>query len=123
MLMILSPTVFAKTMFGVGSSTCGAWSRERELQRQGSPTPALVGMQAWGTGYLTAMNQIAGDDILKDIDPEAAFAWVDNYCGAHPLEQLARANAALLKELVSRADRPAARSTRPAPRSTDHREP
>jgi hypothetical protein len=60
-------------------------------------------MEAWGIGYLTAMNEVERDDILLNINAAATYAWIDNYCSGHPLDTLGTAYYALTRELVKRA--------------------
>lgn len=58
--------------------------------------------QAWVLGYLSAVN--TGDpDFLKQVDPSAIFAWIDNYCRSKPLDQVVDAANGLVSELARRA--------------------
>jgi hypothetical protein len=56
-------------------------------------------------GFLTGAN-VYGDfgsmDILKGMDENAAYAWIDNYCKANPLENLSVAASALVREIFNR---------------------
>ena len=42
------------------------------------------------TGFLTAIGWVGQDgaDPLEGVDAAAVFAWIDNYCSAHPLDQI-----------------------------------
>jgi hypothetical protein len=66
-------------------------------------------MGAWVMGYLTGVNTASthrGDpDFLlrTNIDGPAAWAWIDNYCRANPLDNLFNASQALELELKQRA--------------------
>jgi hypothetical protein len=59
---------------------------------------------AWVLGYLSAYNAfVAGDgDISGTADANAVLGWMDNHCGAHPLETIEEATQALIKDLVAR---------------------
>ena len=41
-------------------------------------------------------------DFLKGNDADGVYAWMDNYCRAHPLDSLPVAAAPLIRELFDR---------------------
>jgi hypothetical protein len=99
LLLNSSPAVVAKQFFGLGGESCGAWLE----MRRDKLSVRLLGMEAWGSGYLTAMNEVERKDILLNINAEATHTWIDNYCSAHPLDTLNSAYYALTQELKVRA--------------------
>jgi hypothetical protein len=100
----------------IGDSSCGKWIEARRVHGT-----LIEGMHtSWIYGYLSAAAALlAGEarsavffgknnktliekaDILspKYIDADAINAWMDNYCGAHPLERIADALRVLLAGL------------------------
>ena len=90
------------TVIGSGTVSCGSWiesrkgSDENRLQRQG-----------WVSGYLSSYNMwtlpdnrgVEYRDVSESVDADGIFAWIDNYCGAHPFDKLAHAVEALIYEL------------------------
>jgi len=57
----------------------------------------------WISGFLTAYNyyQSATPNVAQG-PPNGVFAWMDNYCAAHPSEPIAKAAIALTDELSRR---------------------
>jgi hypothetical protein len=85
--------------FGVGGQSCGVWvdARKRnEARSQGN----------WVLGYFSALNLwgVIGrdNDALKNVDANAIYHWLDNYCQANPLETIASAVGNLARELDRR---------------------
>jgi hypothetical protein len=60
--------------------------------------------QYWALGFLSGVNisGSAGTDFLEPIDGQAVWAWLDNYCRDHPLDEFPGAIKALVRELVAR---------------------
>jgi hypothetical protein len=91
----------ATMIAGEGTGSCGEWMH---LRQEGGfkPIPA----QAWILGYLSGANIWSGSpdfpDILRETDNDSLFAWIDNYCQAHPLEKVADAANQLTIELTKR---------------------
>jgi hypothetical protein len=73
---------------GVGLLSCGRWTSDR---RQHNMT--AYGEQQWVLGYLSAAADASGStlDPLRGVDFESVWAWIDSYCAAHPIEQIAGA--------------------------------
>lgn len=69
-----------------------------------SRTPALDNIRNWVSGYLTAYNRMARDtyDILGLSEFQAAMQSIENYCKAHPLDNLSAAMEALTEEFNAR---------------------
>jgi hypothetical protein len=90
---------------GVGTSTCGTWTQER---RQGGAQAAMD--REWAQGFVSGVNYgrsstpNAPDSALGEgTDGNSWAAFVDNYCMNHPLDTVATAAIALIKELERRA--------------------
>jgi hypothetical protein len=99
-LCLLLPAASAKAdvmVMGDGLDSCGAW-----LQNRRTNSWALE-MQ-WVLGYVTGMNagiivlrQVTGKstDVVVDVagtDPYGVAGWLDNWCRAHPTENLYKAS-------------------------------
>lgn len=98
-MMLLANNALAEgvtAIYGLGGNACGDWS---------STEPTATEYRDWLLGYLSGLAASRPRDILKQTSPNAAIAWVKNYCKAHPLDGLAVAATALMKELVARASK------------------
>jgi hypothetical protein len=62
--------------------SCGTWTADRR-QRSGG---ALQDEQ-WVLGFLSGVGY-EGYDPLNGMDAEGVWAWIDNYCREHPIEQI-----------------------------------
>jgi hypothetical protein len=91
------------TYFGAGVNSCGSWTEEwaRDSQR-------LELWKAWVLGFVSGANIYAehGDFLRGPVDAPAIYAWINNYCRAHPLESLRDAAIELVGELLRRAGQP-----------------
>lgn len=88
------------TMLGHGVSTCGSWTSDL---KEGSVTSRYD--KVWLQGYLSAFNNYGsypGGDVTAGVDADGLFAWMDNYCAAHPLDKIAKGAASLIDELRAR---------------------
>jgi hypothetical protein len=59
-------------------------------------------------GFLSGVNHVTTIDLptldmFDNIDAQGIYAWVDNYCGAQPLNTIGEAADALSSELLKRA--------------------
>jgi hypothetical protein len=92
------------TTLGAGGRTCGTWT---EARRSGTTTVGYY--QEWVAGFLSGANSIIVPEDKIDtlaqpnLDAQGLYAWVDNYCIAHPLNTIAQAADALGGELIHRA--------------------
>lgn len=84
----------ARTEMGPGLVSCGAWLASTSAMR--------YGRGAWVLGYLSRAAHAYPGDLLAPLDSDAVTAWLDNYCRAHPLEDLAAAASTLEGELAHR---------------------
>jgi len=91
----------AIAVIGYQKTTCGTWTKERRA----SSASAIV-YEGWLAGFLSgwAVSEAAFNP-LANLDPEAVYDWVDNYCSTHPLDVLSVAAVTLTKELLTRAKR------------------
>lgn len=80
-----------RTQMGSGSLSCGAWLAGS------SNVPQL-----WLLGYLSRATYDHPGDMLAPVDADGLKAWVDNYCRAHPLDNLSTAANVLEHELAAR---------------------
>jgi len=72
------------TAIGLGNSSCGSWTAARRDK-------VALPYQQWVIGFLSGIGYAkpyAGLDPLKGLDGNAVYAWVDNYCGANPLNDI-----------------------------------
>jgi hypothetical protein len=88
------------TVLGAGNFSCGKWSNERRSQ-------SVSGLSAaqWVLGYVSAANRFLlthDGDVAKNTDNAALLAWLDNYCSAHPLDNLNVASGRLILELIKK---------------------
>lgn len=84
-------------IYGAGTTSCGEWLHQREES-------SWYHLGQWVLGYLTALDTFKMR--LKETDPAAVSAYVDNYCRQHPLEQLHDAALDLSLELIKRNKAP-----------------
>ena len=90
-------------VLGQGNVSCGSWLNDRK----GDDTNASS-RTAWVLGYVTAFNQYESKpagDVSEGKGTEEIMAWIDNYCGRHPGDNLYRASAALVDELRQKLGR------------------
>jgi hypothetical protein len=87
-------------VLGTGTASCGTWTSD---MKQGGVLAA--GDKEWLLGFLTAYNLHGPgtNNISKGTDAGGLFAYVDNYCAAHPLEVIADAAQQLQIELSKRS--------------------
>ena len=81
------------TIGGVSASTCGKWSALRHDH-------ASTGHEQWILGYLSGAADNASDRVnpLERLDYFAITSWMDNYCKAHPLDDMLKAARSFEKE-------------------------
>lgn len=98
-----------------GSSSCGAWREARESAGKGNTIlvthdgMSLVEKLGWVGGYMTAMNEFvlptdrgAIRNLMDSTDTQGVYSWIDNYCAAHPLDDLFEATVHLTSELETK---------------------
>lgn len=90
--MVQKPTVL-----GQGTESCEQWINDR----RGSPT-AAARAEAWVLGYLTAYNAYTqqGENIMRGINVNDVFTWLDKYCQDDPRLDLEFASTGFLAQLM-----------------------
>ena len=75
---------------GQGNSSCGAWT----AARSGGVVRAL-GFEQWVLGFISGIGSARADaNPLNGMDADGIWAWIDNYCREHPIDELLTAAAA-----------------------------
>lgn len=76
-----------------GTYSCGFYVKSRAL---GSTSPP-----SWLLGFLSGANVYGSQkvDLLKNVDHESLFLWMDKYCKETPLESMESGARLLLNEL------------------------
>ncbi len=91
-----------KYIYGAGTISCAEWLNYRSTGNN----PNSYQVQAWVDGFLSAYN-LADDEhadfLISAPKAVASYAWIDNYCGPKPLDEVIQAVVALKKELQSRS--------------------
>jgi hypothetical protein len=104
----ISSAAEAYTSAGSGTASCGAWTAARR-DRQ------ALNLEQWILGFLTGVADLAASrgvtvpgkvDPLNGVDVQAVWAWVDNFCHAHPLETVIEAGEAFATERSQAARKP-----------------
>ncbi len=94
----LSPAIAAAGGVMVkGYPTCGAWIQTRSPD--GKPAHDAT---IWVLGFLSGVAWESNQDIIDSVDPASIDVWMDNYCHAHPLNNVANGVASLAKELQAK---------------------
>jgi hypothetical protein len=89
---------------GVGQFSCGHWLENKPTRPIGEYASAdnILGVMdtQWVLGFLSAFNRY-GDgsgNVMQGTDNSGIYAWIDNYCAAHPLDSIVKAAMALVEE-------------------------
>jgi hypothetical protein len=95
-LLLQAGNAAGTTIITVEEASCGTWTSERAAN---SMTAAQL--KAWSMGFLSgwALTQ-SPTDPLRGMDKDKLIGWIDNYCRAHPLDQVTKAVAALIHILA-----------------------
>ena len=89
------------TAYGHGAQSCGEWTR----RQRASPRIGWLDGHIWVSGFVSGASFVArtaSGEQLARTDSAAMVAWIDNYCLATPLDNLAGASEALTEELARR---------------------
>jgi hypothetical protein len=86
-------------VLSMGTKTCGEYVSDFKADERGKLDNSI-----WVAGFLTAYNIYTKGtkNISRNTDPAAWDLWINNYCERNPLDQVADAAVALVKELKSR---------------------
>jgi hypothetical protein len=76
---------------GSGTASCGAWTADRHQLAN-----RALSDEEWVLGFLSGVGYIGYDSAnpLNKTDADGVWAWIDNYCSAHPISQISDAAAA-----------------------------
>ncbi|WP_425998823.1 hypothetical protein [Caulobacter sp. DWR1-3-2b1] len=88
-----------KSIIGHGTMSCGKYTSERKDSNSLFPMTAMI----WVSGYLSRAAYVRKGNMLKTVEYEALQGWMDNYCAANPLENVATAASTLEVELAERS--------------------
>lgn len=88
--ILLTPTAQAYTIYGFPGVSCGSWTSARGLENMKEAQYA-----SWVLGFVSGAGY--AEVKMKETDSQAMLAWVDNYCGANPLDTIVEA----IKELIA----------------------
>jgi len=91
---VMQPGTF--TQYGNYGVSCGKFTSSPETQRE-AYRAWLMGFVS-GAGYGYSMK----GTMLAETDYRGGTAWIDKYCTEHPLDEIAVAAVALVKELAAR---------------------
>ena len=97
--------IYAHTYYvhGAGAVSCGKWTQDRR-----DSVPLAGALESWVQGFISAANGAMAQpgapmfDWAADTNDEGVFAWIDNYCAAHPLNHVSTAADAMFGELMAR---------------------
>jgi hypothetical protein len=86
-------------------------ARKTPLTEYSTKAGLRAAKEAWLGGYLSSQNDLSWfyntgaplPDFLKGRDWDVLTAWIDNYCQAHPLDNLDKAAQQLFFELIGGA--------------------
>ena len=88
----------AAKMYGAGAQTCGTWTERRADDEAAIYESWVLGFLSYmnifleqGTGGLVVNITGATEQSVGTVD-DGLFAWIDNYCAAHPLGMVAEAS-------------------------------
>jgi hypothetical protein len=86
---------------GLVGVSCGTWTQGRK-----STDDALqFSRESFVLGFMSAIARLflpVGSSLSEGTDVEGLFSYIDNYCAAHPLDNLAAASEVLSRELVAK---------------------
>lgn len=105
-LMLLQMPEEAWAFRTIGVPSCGDWVESR----QSHPSTAELANKSWLMGYMTGMadglpSEVA-PNLLGETDGDSLVVWMDNYCKAHPLENVLLGGQELTTELLRRQQKP-----------------
>jgi hypothetical protein len=78
-------------VYGHGNQSCGQWTEKNNKIRD-------TYLHTWVIGFVSGAGFVAPTP-LRTTDAAGMAAWIDTYCAAHPLDNLAQATGMLVTEL------------------------
>jgi hypothetical protein len=87
-IALITDSAEAFKIIGAGVDSCGTWTADRRQQ-----SGAALQDEQWVVGFLSGIGYRGDDDSdpLKGMDAQGVWAWIDNYCLAHPIETVSTA--------------------------------
>jgi hypothetical protein len=85
-LTVTATEAKAFLIIGAGVDSCRTWIDDRSQRNAGS-----LQDEQWVLGLLSGVALADASDPLKGMDTQGVWAWIDNYCRAHPIETIAHA--------------------------------
>jgi hypothetical protein len=82
----------AYTIYGAGAKSCGTWTDVRKNKNSYSHV-------SWVLGFVSSYGYY-GDKNLKEVDYQAMYSWMDNYCQASPLNRISDGAKKLVEALT-----------------------
>ena len=92
-----TPSRSWSTFEGAGGASCGKWIEARAHQEGDSQV-----YSQWVVGFLAGVTWASEVDLVGGTDISGRDAWLDSYCGAHPLDSISTAAESLANELHHR---------------------
>jgi len=83
-----------------GATSCGTWVAQTK-----EDGILISATRMWLIGYLSGRVMESGRDVMRGTDNPSFYLWVDNYCKANPLNDIADAGDALFSELAKKRGR------------------
>jgi hypothetical protein len=98
-VVLMTGSVEAYQILGPGVSSCADWTADRRTIGTSDPDVAYMDLY-WVLGFISGVGYLGhpGLDPLNGQSDMAVAAWVDRYCEAHPLDKIAVAAAAFIRE-------------------------
>ena len=80
------------SMIGQGLLSCATWTQKRDSSTTETERVERAGEEAWVAGFLSGAGEYTqGMNSLEHSDINRVLDYIDNYCKAHPDEQMVRA--------------------------------
>jgi glycogen synthase len=102
--MAYAENIYMTPIFGVGNQSCGSWTQARHTGTEYVDKAWVAGFLTGASAvYLQRFNLSPLNETIANRDDQGLWAWLDNYCLAHPLDSIATASGTLENELVDRS--------------------
>ena len=88
--------------WAVGGSlmSCRSWTANKPAAMQIETLKRIAPMN-WVYGYLSGKASALKLDLVGDLHPSTIGDWLDNYCGAHPADDIQKAAGVLAADLIA----------------------
>jgi len=102
-LLLVSVSAEAYMRYGHGNKSCGEWTQNQQSGDSSAEAQWVLGWISAAGYYAVAKGMDNATGTLVKIDFAAIVTWVDDYCRRKPLNTVAHAAEAAVKELAKRA--------------------